>query len=367
MPEDRWEHGSNLHWVDLPRCPEDAAAHPWCRGTPRYYGSGRDAIRALLTYGVAECGWTRVWIPSYMCQEVARVFRVAPLTVAVYEDDPRSDFPAIPAALKAGDVIFVVNTFAIRRRPDNVPAGVVVIEDHTHDPWSRWASESRADYCLASLRKTLPLPDGAVLWSPPARDMPPEATISLQDELSSAQRLAAAALKRVYLEGGSIEKAWFRSLFERGEELVDSRCSIAGMTDWARAMLVAFPVIAWRRERSCNWRYLRSRLLEVTNLEILAPPEAFEDVPFTVVCLAPDQASRAMVVRELVSRSVYSTVLWPIAETTSLPGIPASTIELSERVFTLHCDARYSAEDLERVSLNVQEVVRCFGNSPAGQ
>ena len=367
MLEERWEHGSNLHWVDLPACSEVAHAHPWQQAPSRYYASGRDAIRALLAYGVAKCAWRTIWIPSYMCQEVAHAFCAAPLTVAVYDDDPRSAFPTAPPELKAGDVLFVVNTFAIRSRPRDVSSGAVVIEDHTHDPWSRWASSSRADFCIASLRKTLPLPDGAVVWSPRGRDMPPEATTSLQDELSSAQRLAAAALKRVYLEGGSIRKDLFRTLFERGEQSVDRRCSVAGMTDWARAMMAEIPVESWRKERLNGWRLLYSRLRELTDLEVLAPDESSEDVPFTVVCLAPDHASRENIVRELVRRNVYSTVLWPINEATALAGTPASTIELSKRLFTLHCDARYSAADLDRVASYVEEVVRCLGVSRKGQ
>ena len=42
----------------------------------------------------------------------------------------------------------------------------ILVEDHAHDPASAWATTSTADYAFSSLRKTLPVPDGAILWSP---------------------------------------------------------------------------------------------------------------------------------------------------------------------------------------------------------
>ena len=40
---------------------------------------------------------------------------------------------------------------------------IVLIEDHIHDPLSDWSQSSNADYAVASLRKTLPVPIGAML------------------------------------------------------------------------------------------------------------------------------------------------------------------------------------------------------------
>jgi hypothetical protein len=41
----------------------------------------------------------------------------------------------------------------------------LLVEDHSHDPFSPWAVGSSADYAFCSLRKTLPVPDGGLLWS----------------------------------------------------------------------------------------------------------------------------------------------------------------------------------------------------------
>ena len=49
---------------------------------------------------------------------------------------------------------------------------IILIEDHTHDPFSTWAQQSTAHYAMASLRKTLPIPDGAILWSPQKMSLP---------------------------------------------------------------------------------------------------------------------------------------------------------------------------------------------------
>src|SRR5690606_7795309 len=129
----------------------------------RLYGSGRDALRALLRHGKTQLGWQRLLIPSYFCQDVAASF-TRELPTEVYVDRPglRPDERAI--ATREGDAVLNVNLFGFRTAQwaFKLP-GVAVIEDHTHDPWSAWAATSQADFAVASLRKTLPLPDGGVL------------------------------------------------------------------------------------------------------------------------------------------------------------------------------------------------------------
>jgi hypothetical protein len=67
-----------------------------------------------------------------------------------------------------------MNYFGLRTPPDlELPEGVEVLEDHSHDPVSAWAEQSSADFCLASLRKTLPINDGGALWSPVGHRLPP--------------------------------------------------------------------------------------------------------------------------------------------------------------------------------------------------
>ena len=70
------------------------------------YGSGRDAIRLLLSCGIQHRGWLRLWIPGYFCQEVVETILSTSITVMVYENNPfemRDEWGDLP--FRAGDVI----------------------------------------------------------------------------------------------------------------------------------------------------------------------------------------------------------------------------------------------------------------------
>jgi len=68
----RWEQGSEFHW---PSALSPAAASISWPEAASFWGSGRDAFRALLLHGQQTRGWRRLWIPAYFCQEVAKVLQ----------------------------------------------------------------------------------------------------------------------------------------------------------------------------------------------------------------------------------------------------------------------------------------------------
>ena len=74
------------------------------------------------------------------------------------------------------DVVLAVNYFGVRAGEPwqqwREKHACVLLEDHSHDPVSGWAQSSRADYAFSSLRKTMPVPDGAILWSPLGHPLP---------------------------------------------------------------------------------------------------------------------------------------------------------------------------------------------------
>ena len=162
----RWEYGSQLHAV-APPARSDRGPRPW-GSDALMLGCGRDALRLILPR------FERLWMPSYLCQEVVRAAASGRASVRCYPDSPLQAAPAFDVLpLRAGDAVYVVDYFGLRASVPRPPTpGITWIEDHTHDPCSDWAHASRADYCLASFRKLFPLPDGGVLWSPRGHALP---------------------------------------------------------------------------------------------------------------------------------------------------------------------------------------------------
>lgn len=128
---------------------------------------GRDALFRIL--GIEKFSPNNsLWIPEYFCPDVVRALRRL-ANVKFYKDFPSEKNPRFETLLpRLGDIVLMVNFFGLRRGEewsrwrDKNPE-IKTVEDHSHAPFSRWAERSGADYSFASLRKSLPLADGAYL------------------------------------------------------------------------------------------------------------------------------------------------------------------------------------------------------------
>lgn len=346
----RWEHGSDFHWIEPPICKE--VRPPWMRGA-QTFGCGRDALRSLLKFGRDTLGWRTFWVPTYFCQTVVEALRVPGVSLRGYP------LPADARELKfdgalPGDGVLVWHEFGLRRTLWHPPRpGVAIVEDHSHDPIGPAALGSRADFAVASLRKTLPLPDGAVLWSPKGR-VTPRASLATKRRLrASADRLAGMVLKALYLQGQNVEKSAFRALFERGErEMAGGPPS--GMSPWAAAMLQTLPMQRWRETRGKNFRCL-ARSLEGCNGVTVEQPED-GCTPFVAILAFDTPRMREDVRSALIQRSVYPAVLWSLES--PVIDIDQRALDRSRRLLALHCDYRYDEQDMLRVAEEVATACR---------
>lgn len=348
MTAERWEHGSEFHRLDASPPGLDFRAPPWVGG--HRLGSGRDALRLVVRHGLAGRGWRRLWVPGFLCQEVVAALAGEGLALGAYFDLPGRPL-ALPPATR-GEAVLVVNTFGLRAGPTpSLPPGVDIVEDHTHDPTSPWAAGSRADFAVASLRKTLPVPEGGVLWSPKGHPLPAAPPVTEVRRAAAAAKREAMTLKRSYLAGEVVEKESFRSLALAGEEGIASG-EISSMTAETADELSAFPLERWRAARARNWGFLAGRLSRLGWLRVLEP-ESSACAGSSVVVLVDDPARRDRVRTRLIERRVYPAVLWPL-EATVVP-VPLEARALSRRVLSLHCDVRYGESDLSRVADLVEE------------
>lgn len=333
----RWEHGSDFPWPDVGAY-DAGARHPWTMDAS-FYGSGRDALRALLMLR----RWRRLWVPSYFCQEVLNALAGTGVDLSVYRDGP-TDPRAILPETRRGDAILVVNHFGLRRPPSRLP-DAPIIEDHTHDPWSAWARSSRADYCVASLRKTLPLPDGGVVWSPQERILPRPAKLTDGHVRAVADRARGMLMKRLYLQGGRPTKDAYRAALARGERDI-ARGAVSAMM--SQRLLSRLPAAAWRSLRARNHAWLATLLAGARHVRVLhgAPPGS---CPFSLVLVFDTPRRRDETRERLIRKRIYPAVLWNL-DRPVVAGIPADDADLSRRVLSLHCDYRYGRRDLSRVA-----------------
>jgi hypothetical protein len=343
MIEARWEHGSDLHWIE----PSSGGRYPWSAAT--FYGCGRFALLAAVEHG----GWKRVWVPSFFCQEVLVAIPQDRIALVPYADtplEPATDLSALP--MRSGDALFVVNTFGLRARAPRVPDGVDVIEDHTHDLWSDWAQNSTAALAIASLRKLLPVADGGVVWSPRGTAIPTEPPLDDAHARAALDRLQGMLLKAAYLAGGAVEKDAFRTRSLEGERQIATG-ALSAPLPMTRTMLTGFPVDAWRATRGDNHRAFTTALGQPRGTRVLAPEPGA--TPYTVNLVFDSHELRESIRARLITSKIYPAVLWAMDH--AVVEVPSDTHALSRRILSLHCDARYSAADMARVAAVVRDAL----------
>lgn len=343
-----WEHGSDFQWPELEL---DCHRQSWLPADASFWHSGRHALRALLQHLAPR----RVLFPSYYCQSVLEA--ASAFEVRCYSDGPEDpEIPLEHLQLRAGDAVVVTNPFGLRQKTPvrwALPNGVSLIEDHTHDPLSAWARSSAADWAFASLRKSLPLPDGAALWSPKGIPVPVPPPLHPDAAAITLQRLGAMLLKQRYLAGEPVSKTAFRALAIAGERAIGLG-EPQPMSAMSRALLDAFPVGFWRSKRTINHAALEAGLSGVDEVRLLRHPP--NTAPFVAVLVLESEAQRDQLSAALIARHVYPAVLWSI-DSARATGIPDAHVALGARTLCLHCDHRYSETDMRRVAKVIRAVM----------
>jgi hypothetical protein len=332
--------GSEFHWMGLPpppfvRWPEPAA----------WYLLGRHAVVDLLRN--LPKGSRCLWVPDYFCHDIADYWRGF-FQLATYVDNPvwsEPDWSTLRPA--SNDVVLAVNYFGVRGgdpwqhwRENNA---CVLLEDHSHDPVSGWARNSKADYAFSSLRKTMPVPDGAILWSPRGLPLP---LTPAGDGSGSALKLAAMIWKYEYLEGRATAAA--KSVYRKwqlfGEDAFQQSTVVSSVTPYSREYLAPGVPLKWRRQRAANVRRLIRQLRTWSAAKPLFHSWPSDSVPLgTVICLSSPE-ERDLVRKRLEDSNIYCPVHWP-ASTDTNPVVR----KLAATILTIPADQRYRDRDIDKV------------------
>lgn len=338
----RWELGSEFHWMGLPPAPLLSWPEP-----AQWYLLGRHAITSLVDH-LAKTQ-PRVWLPSYFCHEVVACLQRR-CEVLEYRDDPRWAEPEWPSLRpRSTDIVVAVNYFGIRFgevwKEWHKKHSCVLLEDHTQDPHSAWAVRSIAEYAFCSLRKTLPVPDGCVLWSPAGLELPP--TPSEGDWSGSALKLAAMFYKAEYLSAnsgaGDALKSRFRALQLEGERRL-ATAGVASMPPYTIAYLAAGSPESWRQQRLANASHLIRSLEDCKRAKLLFRTWPAGHVPFAVLVVFDSQRERDEHQVMFQKNNIFCPVHW-ICRTSD-----RDAIALSSRVLSFYVDHRYTEWDMDCIA-----------------
>ena len=343
------EFGSDFHYTKSSGNPDNTLKDYF--PPANYYADGRQALIHLYH----SQGWQRLWVPKYFCYDVIASLKEAGLNIMFYQDWPgyRDDGNTLEDIQRNGhfsqtDAIIRVNYFGMRSRRNAEHLSVAaVVEDHTHDLIGDWAVQSTADWCIASLRKTLPIPEGGMLWSPKGLPLPEAPERSAQNEKIASIRWEAMKLKAGYLAGEKIEKAAFRAGLVNTEEYFD-HAPVCSLDNASLAYLESFNVREWYGRKRDNWNVLQEIRKDGVNI---LQPEDENSYPFSLILLFDNIDERDRVRKALIDHQVYPAILWNIPA-----PIDGEIFHFSRGMLSIHCDGRYSSDDILQLKSIIESV-----------
>lgn len=310
-----------------------------------YYADGRQALIHLYHLQ----GWQRLWVPEYFCYEVIESLKQAGLKLMFYSDYPGNDDANLNKVVRPSDAVLRVNYFGTRSYRSLEKLSVAaVIEDHTHDLIGDWPIHSTADWCLASLRKTVPISEGGILWSPIGLKLPMAPESSDENEKVATIRWEAMKLKSRYLAGEGVEKAEFRKGYVDTEEYFD-RAPVCALDKKSQDFLKTFDIRSWYNRKRENWELLKD--IKKNGVRVITP-ENMGCYPFSWVLLFDNPDERDRVRKALIEHQIYPAVLWNVPDTVS-----EEVKNFSHRMLSIHCDARYTKEDIFQMKTIIESIL----------
>lgn len=314
-------------------------------GDTRFYACGRHAIEAIIK----QEKWKRIWMPTYFCYEVIGYIRSMGIEVMLYDDYPLNENDDIiirSLPFQEEDVLFRTDYFGLRKWRTNKDIRISVIEDHTHGLTSDWTIKSDADWCIASLRKTLPLAAGGMLWSPKGKKLPDAIKPTAECKEMAIERYEAMNMKAKYLKTvyptkkeDTEAKNDFREKFVDSEERID-HMKLSGIDVQSKEIANSLNIKQWTDLKIENW-FLAIKLLS-KKYHVLGNGRSDKWQPFSLVLLLDSASEREALQHYLVGQKIYPAVLWRLPDNCAFKQAK----DFSERMLSIHCDIRYSRADI---------------------
>ncbi|MGH8789242.1 MAG: hypothetical protein ACREYA_29715 [Cupriavidus necator] len=312
----------------------------WLRPGDLLTGTGRDALRAMVAQGRSR-GWRRLYAPSYYCHAVLDDI-ARDIDVRMY---PHAPFGGPAQLALADDEAAIVPEYFGLQAEVAVQGGSVLL-DRSHDLLATWSYTRAPDYVFASLRKTLPVPDGGLVRPPPGQPFARSLAPTPAHVRAAASMAAAMAMKAAYLAGAQVAKAAYLALAGEAEGNLRGDAEISGPSALTRVLAPAVDLGWMRQRRQENLAQLARCVAD------LPAGMQWRETPAFGILLCADAPQRERIRQRLIGADVYPAVLWPM----TWPGVPDDNRRLSGRILVIHADYRYGPHDIGRLGEIILQV-----------
>lgn len=343
-----WEVGSN--WFLNP----SSASNDECSPVPSCPSMDKVALLSTCRSAIGLClkdiGRLKVaLVPSFTCHSVIAPFAKLGMKVIGYpvKKDLSIDWDGVAALVDehSPDVMLIHGYFGFDTTQnwhspisELMKRGTAVIEDMTQTMFSCY-EHIASDYKVGSIRKWMPIPDGAFLANLDA------GCLDEDIELSKA-KLDALMSKGEYIYYGTGSKACFMQKFADAENLLDSRSIPRSMSRISYSLMSNTDIAELKRARRDNYNCLASRLREHAELKVIRPELKGDEVPFLLPVYVEKRRSEFQTF--MAKHNVYPTVIWRCPDELE-HNIDSVSAYIYDSILCFHIDQRYNVGDMKIV------------------
>lgn len=317
----------------------------------KFFNTGRSAIEYLFKFQIEVKKNEVVLVPNFTCSSIIEALRRANVKYEFYNvlENLQIDIEDLLFKVRKNKVsaIFYINYFGFLQEDKVIDVlkelkkEIVLVEDNTQALYTNEPNKiGVGNYVIASIRKWLSVPDGAVLYSQAELN-----NINIEHGYNEymIKYILAQLMKNEYLKDENLDKDKYLVLVKESMKSLFSDYTIRNITQISHNLISNQDINAICEKRKMNYRYLYQNLCGIEEINIPFELNDEEIVPFGFVITLNE---RDKFYDYCIKENIYCNIHWK-----------DSNHILSNKIITIPCDQRYSIKDMDYI---VQTVKRFF-------
>lgn len=305
----------------------------------QWYDYGRSAIRNIPIKKNKK-----ILMPEFICESVTNCFDSS--MIEFYKIDDHFNIDIDDLMCKLNDTvgcIYIAHYFGYLQKAETSDVikenakryEIIIIEDATQSLFSK--HELIGDYAIASIRKWLPTPMGAVLYTRRGGDLP----ICGNNINVNNEKAYGMILKDMFLKTGYDTNTKYREIFISTEQKIDEEHQIRCLSDFSKFLISCENVSNLCIKRKRNVERLEQGL-KCLGIQAIRKFE-INEVPFVYplrVIKGRDEFRKY-----LTNNRIYCAVHWPFDGV--MPQMRKNGLYNAQTIISLPVDQRYGNEEID--------------------
>ncbi|RRQ48852.1 hypothetical protein DZC72_14405 [Maribacter algicola] len=306
--------------------------------------TGRYALKAVFNGILQEKPNANIWLPNYYCPFVKdwleKEFRqIRYYNIDPFDTDAVLDYKQFPAT----DIVLFNNYWGLKE--NSIPEGSrpIIVEDHSHGWLSPGCGQSNADFCIASLRKTLPVPLAGIAWKPKNSNLSidlssygSQKTTAENPMVKAWNGIQEAMILKSKCDKES-DKKRFLEVHGEGESILGEEQRIWPLDIEHEKRIREYLFLNYDDYKEKNLTYITGKIVPTNHFKILETKT--KGIPFGLLLIFKEREMLQGLKSYLIQEQIYPAELWPKNEMD----------QKFKYLLNVHMDFRYSQKDLDYI------------------